>query len=323
MIRLGLIGCGEHSESGHAVPLARYKAANPGQIELAAACDLRLERAQGFCREYGFSAAYGDPGEMLTREKLDGCIAVVPPERISELAIKLLRLGISCVVEKPLGASLDDARALRDVAAATRTLSMVSMNRRFMPFLNRAIEWTRGQGTLRYVRCILARHARSEPEFLWTTAVHAVDTLRFIAGQVAAFEIHSLVGLKDATPWYAIDLQFKSGITGRVDVLPATGMVEETYDLFGDDFHASVTCPFGPQRGWRCFRDGHLISEELATAEVPEDVLNGCYDEAAEFVRALRCKDWPNPSIEEVFPSVELCLSLAKTKSTEAWTAPQ
>jgi len=37
VIHLGLIGCGAHSESGHAIPLARYKAAHGDEIELAAA----------------------------------------------------------------------------------------------------------------------------------------------------------------------------------------------------------------------------------------------------------------------------------------------
>jgi predicted dehydrogenase len=312
MIRLGLIGCGEHSESGHAIPLARYKAANPGQIELAAACDLRLERAREFCGKYGFLSAYADPDEMLAKEKLDGCIAVVPTERISALGIKLLRMGIPCVVEKPLGASLDEARALRDAATATQTLNMVSVNRRFMPFLTRAVEWAREQGALRYVRCTLARHARRESEFLWATAVHAVDTLRFLAGQVATFELHSLAAPEETTPWYVIDLQFETGIRGRIDVLPTTAMVEETYDLFGDGFRASVTCPFGSPRGWRCFRDGHLMLEEHATADMTEDVLNGCYDEATELIRALRGKDRPHPSIEEVFPSVELGWKMAR-----------
>src|SRR5882757_5565313 len=301
MIRLGLIGCGEHSESGHAIPLARYRAAHPGQIELAATCDLRLERARGFCGKYGFSAAYSDLDEMLAREKLDGCIAVVPVQRISELGIKLLRAEIPCVVEKPLGLSIAEASALRDAAEATRTRNMVSVNRRFMPFLNRAVGWTRSQGPLRCVRCTLARHARREPDFLWATAVHAVDTLRFIAGQVATFDARSLAGLEGETPWYAIDLRFENGSLGRIDVLPTTGMAEETYDLLGDGFRASVTCPFGAQRGWRCYKDGQLISEEIA-AEVPEDVLNGCCDEAAEFIRALQCKDRLSPSIEDVFP---------------------
>ncbi len=74
MIRLGLIGCREHSEGGHAIPLARYRAAHPGEIELTAACDLNLERAKLFCRQYGFIHAYRDIDEMLALRKLDGCI---------------------------------------------------------------------------------------------------------------------------------------------------------------------------------------------------------------------------------------------------------
>lgn len=310
MIRLGLIGCGAHAESGHAVPLARYKAAHPEELLLAAVCDLQIERAQDFSKKYGFLAAYRDVDEMLKHEKLDGCIAVVPPANISELGIKLLNMGMPCVVEKPLGASLAEVQALRDSAAATKTPNMVSVNRRFMPLLNRAIEWTSHAGRLRYVHCTLARHARQEPEFLWATAVHAVDTLRHIAGQVVAFDVRSLKALSGATAWYALDLQFENGISGRVDVLPSAGMVEETYDLFGDGFRASVTCPFGPQLGWRCFQDGRLVEAESVPANTPEDIVNGCYDEAAAFIEALRGGTL-KPSIAEVFPSVELCFAAA------------
>ena len=154
-----------------------------------------------------------------------------------------------------------------------------------MPLLNRAIEWTSHAGRLRYVHCTLARHARHEPEFLWATAVHAVDTLRHIAGQVVAFDVRTLKAPSGATTWYALDLQFENGISGRVDVLPSAGMVEETYELFGDGFRASVTCPFGPQLGWRCFRDGRLVEAETEPAGMPEDIVNGCYDEAAAFIQ--------------------------------------
>jgi predicted dehydrogenase len=248
---------------------------------------------------------------MLKQEKLDGCIAVVPPENIAELGIKLLKLGIPCVVEKPLGASLAEAQALRDFAVATKTSNMVSVNRRFMPLLNRAIEWTRNAGRLRYVHCTLARHARQESEFLWATAVHAVDTLRHIAGQVVAFDLQTLKAPSMASAWYVLDLQFEGGISGRVDVLPTAGMVEETYDLYGDGFRASVTCPFGPELGRRCFCDGRLIEAENAAVDAPEDIVNGCYDEAATFIEALR-GGVPKPSIADVFPSVELCFKIAR-----------
>jgi myo-inositol 2-dehydrogenase / D-chiro-inositol 1-dehydrogenase len=317
MIRLGLIGCGAHSESGHAVPLARYKAAHPSKILLAAVCDLQIERASDFSKKYGFQAAYRDVDEMSRQEKLDGCICVVPPEDISALGIKLLTLGIPCVVEKPLGATLAEAQALRDCAAATKTPNMVSVNRRFMPILNRAIEWTSHAGRLRYVHCKLIRHSRQEPEFLWATAVHAVDTLRYIAGQVVTFDLRPLKTTAGATAWYAVDLQFENGISGRVDVLPTAGMVEETYDLFGDNFRASVTCPFGPQLGWRCFRDGRLVEAENLPTETADDIVNGCYDEAAAFIEALGAGA-PKPSIVEVFPSVEISFAIANTASEDA-----
>jgi predicted dehydrogenase len=317
MIRLGLIGCGAHAESGHAIPLARYKGAHPDKLLLAAVCDLQIERAREFSKKYGFQTAYGNVDEMLRRENLDGCIAVVPPEDISELGIKLLSLGIPCVVEKPLGASLAEALVLRDFAASTKTPNMVSVNRRFMPLLNRALEWTSRAGRLLYLHCTLARHARCEPEFLWATAVHAVDTLRHIAGQVVAFDLRTLKAPATATEWYALELQFDNGISGRIDVLPTAGMVEETYDLFGDGFRASVTCPFGPQLGWCCFRDGRLIEAETVPPETPEDIVNGCYDEAAAFLAALS-GGIAKPSIGEVFPSVELCFAVARTANASA-----
>ncbi len=311
MIRLGLIGCGEHAETGHAIPLARYLAAHGDQIELTAACDLQLPRAQRFCAKYGFKNAYNSANEMVRRAKLDGCIAVVPVKNIAEVAATLLQSGIACVVEKPLGASLAEVAYLVDLAKATRTRNMVSVNRRFMPFLNRAVDWSRPLGPLRYVRCTMTRHARQESDFIWTTAVHAVDALRYIAGEVSEcrFETMKAEGLPS---WHAIDLHFESGTYGHVDVLPTSGMLEETYELFGENFRASVTSPFGMQRSVRGFCDDQLVFEEVAEDDTPEDVLNGGYAEAAEFIRALSQGDAPRPSIEQVAPSVVLCLTVAK-----------
>jgi predicted dehydrogenase len=94
-------------------------------------------------------------------------------------------------------------------------------------------------------------------------------------------------------------------------------MVEETYDLFGDGFRASVTCPFGPRLGWRCFREGRLVEAEDLPAETTEDIVNGCYDEAAAFIEALS-GGTPKPSIAEVFPSVEICFAIAKAANEGA-----
>src|SRR5437899_424018 len=308
-IRLGLIGCGEHSEIGHAIPLARYAGMHPETIVLAAACDLRPERAEMFCHKYGFGRPYQQSDDMLAKEHLDVCIAVVPVEHISGIGIKLLEANMPCVVEKPLGATIAEVRRLLEAAKATGTINMGSVNRRFMPLLNRGMEWAKAAGTLRYVHCAMLRHARTEPDFLRFTAIHAVDTIRFIAGEVRTSEILTLT---PAPPhWYAIDLQFENGVQGRIDVLPTAGLVEETYELIGDGFRAVITSPFGPQRSLRCYRENQLVLEDMAGKETPEDVTLGFYGETTALIEALSHGKRPNPSIEDVFPSVELCFQLA------------
>ena len=307
-VRIGLIGCGEHSEIGHAVPLSRYSAEHPGAVALVAACDLRRERAELFSQKYGFKSAYSDLDEMLQHEEPDVCIAVVPVESIPPVGIRLLQAHIPCVVEKPLGPSIAEVEKLRNSARTTGTVNMVSVNRRFMPLLNRGIEWTKSAGTLRYVRATMLRHERTEPEFLASTAIHAVDTVRFIAGDFSSCKI------KEATPavprWYAIDIQFKAGALGRVDVLPTSGMVEETYELMGDGFRCVVTSPFGPQRLLRCYQQNRLVHEEVA--DDPEDVICGFYGEVVELVEALKQGRRPKPAIEDIFPSVQACFELVE-----------
>jgi len=57
---------------------------------------------------------------------------------------------------------------------------------------------------------------------------------------------------------------------------------------------------------------------EETSEGMPEEVLNGCYDEAAEFIHALIHKESPHPPIADVFPSVKLCLELAKIVGQDA-----
>jgi predicted dehydrogenase len=307
-LRIGIVGCGEHSDIGHGVPLARYAAEHPGTLSLVAACDLRRERAELFREKHGFRHVYLSLEDMLKRERLDACISVVPVERIPDVAMTLLERNIACVVEKPLGSTLAEVERLAEVARSTRTPNMVSVNRRFMPLLIRGMEWARSTGSLRYVRATMLRHNRMEAEFLRFTAIHALDTVRFIAGDFAASHVQVLPA---AARSYALDLVFESGVRGRIDVLPASGLLEETYEMMGDGFRVVVTSPFGPQRLLRCYREDRLVLEELAGQETPEDITFGFYGEVEELIQALKNERNPRPSIAEILPSVRACFELA------------
>jgi len=311
MIRLALIGCGEHSRTSHAMPLARYANQNPGEIELVAACDLDLERAKAFCHDFGFARAYSDAGALLSTERVAGCICVMPMDRIVSMAVMLLERKIPCVIEKPLGISVQEAETLVRVTRQTGTPHMVSVNRRFMPYLNLAKSWASEIGPIHYVRATQVRHARSESDFIWSTAIHALDALRFVAGDIMAFdaEINRQAALSGT--WFGVSLRFESGARGRIDVLPTAGMVEESYELFGEGFRAQVVAGSGPQRSLVCWRDGQVELQQHSSEAEPEDLRNGSYQEVVEFVQALKTGTPLGPTVEDILPSARICFSIA------------
>ncbi|MFL6208626.1 MAG: Gfo/Idh/MocA family protein [Pyrinomonadaceae bacterium] len=317
MIRLALIGCGEHSRGSHAAPLARYVSERPGEVELVAACDLKLERAEEFCRSFGFARAYTSVEKMLATESIDGCVSVMPMERIVDTSAMLLERGMPCVIEKPLGTSRAESERLASVARATGTPHMVSVNRRFMPYLNHAAAWAKAAGALQYIRATQVRHGRSEPDFIWSTAIHALDALRHVAGEVKDFNAETRQDARLSTRWYIIVLRFESGACGRIEVLPTAGMIEETYELFGEGFRARVVAGAGPQRSLQCWRDGQLEVEEFAAPNELEGVLNGGFAEVVEFVRALKTGTSPRPTVEDILPSARICFAIAETAARQ------
>lgn len=316
-LRLALVGCGEHSESSHAAPLARYAAVRPGEIELAAACDLDRVRAERLCREFGFARAYASLDELLAAERLDGCVTVMPVNRIGEVAAKVLERGIPCVIEKPLGTSLGEVERLAEVASRTGTPHMVSVNRRFMPYLNRAALWARAAGGLRFVRATMVRQRRDEPAFIWETALHALDALRHVAGEIKEYRatLHRPEGL--SANWYLVSIDFEGGARGQLEVLPTAGVIEESYELFGEGFRARVVAGSGPQRSLHCWRGGRLEAEEFADETAPEDLRSGAYEEVLEFVGALQSGRRPAPTVADVLPSARVCFRIAEELAGE------
>jgi predicted dehydrogenase len=311
MLRIALIGCGEHSKGNHAVPLARYAAAHTGEISLVAACDLNRERAEEFCREHGFDRAYTDVEKMLEDEGIDACVSVMPMDRIAELGIKLLERGIPCVIEKPLGTSIEQIERLAEVARKTATPHMVSVNRRFMPLLNRARSLAEERGPLRYIRASMLRHHRPEPDFIWSTALHAVDALRHIAGEVSSFSTEVQKREGGMPLWYVITMLFEGGALGQVEVLTTAGSWEESYELFCDGFRAQVISRGLDHMSLRCWHNKELVADETISGQENEDIINGAYDETVNFVRALRTGDRLWPTIEEVLPSSRICFQIA------------
>lgn len=307
MLRIALIGAGNHCRGNHAPALAKYAMDHPGQLELTAVCDLQREKTEAFCETFGFKAAYTDYVEMIETEKPDGCVCVMPILHITNVAMDLLRRGMPATVEKPMGVTLDEVRKLTEVARETGTPNMVSVNRRFEPLTRQGIEWARSQGPLRYVRASILRHKRTEKNFVSGTAIHCMDTLRHVAGEIVDYRVRMHLG---ETPWFSIGFEFESGVLGTLDVFPTDGSLEERYELFGEGYRVDAQVGPSQEPRLRCWQSGEMVVDVQPPADEPEFVRVGAYGEAEEFIQALAEGRPPWPSIEEVFPSVEIAYTI-------------
>lgn len=304
MLKVVIVGAGSHSQGNHLPSLARYAREHPGEIELAGLCDLRNEHAAEMAARYGFARAYGDLDEMLREVEPDGCVAVTPIPVTREVAERVIRTGVPLLMEKPPGATLAEAQKIVELVRQTGTRVMVSMNRRYDPALRAALDWW-GDRPLHYVRGTIVRVNRREPEFFYGTAIHPLDTLREIAGDVDdASVVESNV---QEVRWYIVQLVFDQGTTGVLEVLPTAGSTAESYELYGPGCRALVRAGGSDTGEVRCWQDGELVLDENPTSGEPTFVSNGTFAETSAFIRSLDGRQPVYPTPADVLQTVQLC----------------
>jgi predicted dehydrogenase len=181
-----------------------------------------------------------------------------------------------------------------------------------MPYLNQARSWLKEVGPVRYVRATQVRDARNEPDFIWSTAIHVLDALRYTVGEIESFEVETVSRDNNSALWYLVSLQFENDCIGQIEVLPTAGVVEESYEFFAEGARARITAGSGTQRTLECWRAGHLIVAAKASEDEPEDLRNGAYQEVEEFVRSLQAGTRPHPEVKDILPSARICFAIAE-----------
>jgi myo-inositol 2-dehydrogenase/D-chiro-inositol 1-dehydrogenase len=307
MIKLVVLGAGNHSRQNHLPSLSRYVAENPGTVELAGLCDLDQELATEMAQRYGFARAYTDLDEMLRSEQPDGCVSITPILATTEIAKRVLRAGVPLLMEKPPGATPREARSIVDLVKEIDAWAMVSMNRRFDPALRAAVAWW-GDRPIAYLRGRMARVNRREADFMYGTAIHPLDAMRAIAGDVRDHAVEKVQ--VDGIWWYVIRLLFGSGTIGLLEVLPTAGSLGESYELVGDRVRALAGAGDTDSGIAQCWEDGELVVEAQPAAGMPGYVRNGTYAETCAFISALQAGTAPYPSLDQVLQSVELCATI-------------
>ena len=304
MLKIGLIGAGWHSLTGHApaLSLCRESEEFRGRVELTGVCDVELAKAQVAAERFGFRRVFASIDALLP--EVDAVISIVPPAAMLAAIAKIAQSRRPVLIEKPLGRRLDDARRIRDML--DRHPHMVSLNRRFDPGVVLARRWMLNDASSppRAIHGIMSRRHRVEPDFVWSTGIHLTDLMCFLAGPLKLTR-----GRRDGAKRIG-EVAGDGGLRGTIEISPDDDRVEETVQLEGDGW--SMRTETGTHRPWRvlCRRGESIEIEASADPATVDFIRNGTADETAAFLRGVLSGNLAGPRVADAWAGTELAAAL-------------
>jgi predicted dehydrogenase len=168
---------------------------------LAVLCDQNAKIVEREAARYGYEAFCTDWKELIADARIDLFDNCGPDPVHPEPCIAALQQGKHVICEKPMAIRVEDARRMRDAAAAASGKSMCTFNYRFMPAVRFAKDLiAEGRlGTIYQVRVHYLQMAAHDPSLppdkVWCSAwphsgglqgigSHAIDQCRFLIGEI-------------------------------------------------------------------------------------------------------------------------------------------
>lgn len=194
MLKGALIGCGH---------IANYQMEAWSKIpeaEIVAVCDLIEEKAEKMAAEFGVGKIYTDYLKMLDQTSPDFVDIATRPASHFELIRAAAERGIAVLCQKPLAASLDEAREMVKTCEKHSVPFMVNENWRFRPWfreMRRLLD--EGKVGASYFARFIRRNQRTLPEprfggqpyfvempklVIYESGIHYIDTFRFLLGEI-------------------------------------------------------------------------------------------------------------------------------------------
>jgi predicted dehydrogenase len=234
IVKIGILGAAGIAPAAIIRPVRR----RGGDVTVAAVAARDEERAASYAAEHGIPAWYGGYQRLIDDPDIDLIYNALPPSRHADLTIAALAAGKDVLCEKPFAMNAVQAWQMNDAAAKAGRRVIEAFHDRYHP-LQAAILEILASGRLGPVRSMTANFSASIPFFpeslrhapelgggaLMDLGCYAVHWLRTFAGEepsvVSAEAELGPLGVDEAIH---ADLEFPSGIRGRVEASMAEGV---------------------------------------------------------------------------------------------------
>ena len=315
-LNIAVIGAGAIAQDFHLPSLQRLSEEIPA-LYLCALCDVNEDRARQASERFGFARHYQDYRQMLEVENPAAVWLLVPyqHEILRNMAADMLERHVTVLIEKPPAETSEEVRGLAEIARRTGTPHQVAFNRRHAPLLKQMKALADDAGGMRLASCQFYRTGRSDLDFSYSTALHGLDTLRFLSGS----EVRKVFTQAGSGTNRLVTLFFDNGASAIMEIFPQVGIQSERYTV-----HAGErTLVVDGNIAWltyfpgflQCFEGGRLVSSlENPAGSAPEEV-SGFYGESAHFVECLLQGKLPSPGLADAVRSIEIAEAVDRGQS--------
>ncbi len=249
-IGVGILG-GGYMGKAHAVAMSSVAAVFGTRLRprLEMVCASSAESSERYRASYGFARATADWSVLVNDPKVDAIIIATPPESHCAIATAAFAVGKPVLCEKPMGATLEESRAMVAAAEASGVANMVGFNYVRTPATQFArqlisdgaigdVTWFRGEHTEDF-------YADPEAPATWRAHGAANGTM----GDLAPHMINAALALVGPVKQLVAEIEtlheFRNGADGRERVT--------------NDDHGQFMCRF--ENGAM----GHLYFSRVAT----------------------------------------------------------
>ncbi|MBD3184159.1 hypothetical protein GF312_17880 [Candidatus Poribacteria bacterium] len=308
-VKVGMIGAGSLANSMHYPSLAEFD-----DVEFAAICDLDENKLNNSGDKYEIEKRYTDYKKMVSEVEMDAVYIIMPPHHLFDLTIHCLNNKKHVFIEKPPGVTAVQTQSMALTAERNGCLSMVGFNRRFIPVMVEARRIVEERGPILQCSATFYKNTMSPTnpyyggaiDVLTCDAIHAVDTLRWMGGEVNALASDiRMLGAEYCNSFNSL-MKFHGGATGFLLTNWVAGKRVHTFEM-----HA---------RGISAFIDGNdsalIYSDNNSDPVVlnADDVAGssesrksyGFTAESRHFIDCIKEGRMPDTNFADAFKTMEL-----------------
>jgi predicted dehydrogenase len=338
-VKIAVVGGGY----GAKVPLPAYVELD--EFEPVAVWSRRAERAQELAAKHDLPLGTADLDELLAVAGLEAVHVAGPVAQHAEVAIAAARRGLHVLCEKPLAASLDEARAVVAAVREAGVVGAVNYGRRMQQTRARLLECVREVlGAPRMVSISLVHSDHADPDsrpFTWVQdkqlgggrlqgyGVHDLDLLLEAFGEVAEVAAATEVGVGErrandgtahavtAEDAYAILIRFRGGGLAGVSLTSTARHARgDVLELSGDG--GTVRLDAGKVLSWG--RAGEELRSEGPLEASSKDAFKQV---ARNFHASIRDGAPPDPSLQEGLRVQALLDAVHLADAERRWVTPE